>query len=191
MPSHRFFRAVLLALLVSLLATISLSSSSASAFTGEGHVYLGPSAANATALGGWGHWGIGAQLGLVLGLSDFLKLSAGLEGSYHFADRSDPEQPIDPFGVAGAFVGARYALDVFTYVPYVGLAITTFAAGPPTSPDGGGFDLGAKLTLGLDYRFSRFWSFGILADLHASLTEPANFPLYSSVNLHLARHFRW
>lgn len=177
-----------LALLVLASGVVTLPCTSARAFSGEGHVYAGPSAANANALGGFGHWGPGAQLGLVLGLSDFWRFTAGLEGSYHF---EDADEEIPSFAVLGAFIGLRYALDVFTYIPYVGLAVTTFAAGPPTSPDGGGFELGAKLTVGLDYRFSRFWSLGVLADLHASLTEPAEFPLYSSINLQLGYHFRW
>ncbi|MFU8805060.1 MAG: hypothetical protein ACNA8W_14700 [Bradymonadaceae bacterium] len=178
--------------IAALLALLAMPSTSAEAFTGEGHAYAGPSLANANALNGWGHWGPGAQTALVLSLSDFWRLNVGLEGSFHFESaETEDEEAIPSFAVLGAFVGVRYALDVFTYVPYVGLAVTSFLAGPRTTPEGGGFDLGAKLTIGLDYRYTRFWSFGVLADLHASFTEPTEIPVYSSINIHLARHFRW
>lgn len=166
-----------------------LTTRPAHAFSGEAMAWFGPSVANLTASDTGLRWGPGGQLGLQLGLNDFWKLAVGLEGSYHFATTDDDvEVPATP--VTGAFVGARYALDVFTYVPYAGLALTGFLDPPSASATPDGPALGAKLTLGVDWRTSRYWSWGVLVEVHMSFSEPGEIPVYSTANVHLGYHFR-
>ncbi len=159
----------------------------ARALTGEGEAWFGPSLANLNALEGGSNWGPGLQAGALLELTDFWRIAGGLEASYHFADS---EREIPAHFVYGGFLGLRYALDVFQYVPFVGLALTAYPNRPPRTLDQTGFDLGAKLTIGVDWRRSRSWSFGALTEIHLALSEPSEFPIYSTINLHFAYHFR-
>src|SRR5690606_36690547 len=137
----------------------------AHAFSGEATAWYGPSVAYLTASDTGLRWGPGGKLGLQLGLNDFWKLAVGLEGSYHFAGTDDGvEVPATP--ETGAFVGARYELDIFTYVPYAGLVLTGFLDPPLASSTPDGPVLGAKLILGVYWRTCRYWSLAVLAEIH-------------------------
>lgn len=165
---------------------ISHAPRTASALGDSGQLWFGPSFGNLNKLQGGSNWGVGFQIGAQLNINDFWRLVGGLEGSYHF---SDDEREVSAHTVTGAFLGARYALDIFQYVPYLGLAVTAYPTRPPAEPTDSGFAAGAKLTIGVDWRLNRDWSLGALADLHMVLTDPSDFPVYSTVNLNLSYHF--
>jgi hypothetical protein len=158
----------------------------AHASEGYAQTWGGLTAANANQLGDSGQWGAGVQLGFRAGISDFWSFSGGVEGSYHLlgADEAPNSE------VLNLFAGFRYNLDVFQYVPYVGLSVVNFVARPPAAPGDTGALVGGKLTVGVDWRYSREWSLGGMIELHAPLVEPSNFPIYSSAGVNLAYHFR-
>ncbi len=158
----------------------------ASAFGDSGQLWIGPSLGNLNSLQGGSNWGVGFQIGAQLNINDFWRMVGGLEGSYHFSDEA---REVSAHTVTGAFLGARYALDIFQYVPYLGLALTAYPTRPPAEPTDSGFAAGAKLTVGVDWRVNRTWSLGALADLHMVLTDPSAFPVYSIINLNLSYHF--
>jgi hypothetical protein len=89
------------------------------------------------------------------------------------------------------FVGLRYNLDVFAYVPYVAVSMVLHQRGPvadlgerPIST------LGAKASLGLDWRFTRNWSVGGRVELHAVGSSPRQFPAFGTLQGVLSYHFR-
>lgn len=161
-------------------------SNPAKALGDSGQIWIGPSLGNLNALQGGSNWGVGFQFGAQLNLTDFWRLTAGVEGSYHFADDT---REVSAHTVTAAFIGARYALDIFQYVPYLGLALTAYPTRPPAEATDQGFAPGAKLTVGVDWRLNRDWSLGALADLHMILTEPDKFPVYSTLNFNISYHF--
>lgn len=86
--------------------------------------------------------------------------------------------------------GVRYNLDVFTYVPYAGLGITGYIDTPLVDDGPAATNLGAKFIIGVDWRFDRHWSLGFKAELHALATDLGRYPIYSTVGLNVAWHFR-
>lgn len=145
--------------------------------------------ANANAAGDSGQWGPGMQLGVGAGITDFWSVAGGVEGSYHFA-QTDEDAEVPAAQIWGFFGGFRYNLDVFQYVPYVGLSLENFVSRPPNIDGAGGAALGGKLTIGLDWRYARHWSVGGMVELHAPLADPGNFPIYSTLGVNWAYHFR-
>ncbi|AWV89375.1 outer membrane protein with beta-barrel domain [Bradymonas sediminis] len=139
-----------------------------------------------------GQWGAGAQFGFAAGITDFWSIVGGVETSYHLATTSDDDPPEDIPGmqVLGLFAGFRYNVDIFKYVPYVGLAIENFPLGPRPPSATTASRIGAKLSVGLDWRVNRDYSFGALVELHSALDAPADFPIYSTVGVNLSYHFR-
>lgn len=183
-----------LALLVALLFS---SPSWAHAFFSEGHAWAGAGAANinhaAPTASGW--WGPRVDAGVVIQLGDFWRLGADVGASHHFARLETPEAPeesetLGPHTVFSTALGARYALDVFTYVPYVGFSVAFHPMGPPSESAPGGDPFSLRGLLGVDYRHSREFSFGVALDIHGPLLDPASFPHYSGLRLHVAYHFR-
>lgn len=168
-----------------------LTSSPVSAFSAEGQGWVSGGVANlhhaAPTAAGW--WGPSLQLGMTVNINDFWRIGADLGASHHF-QRTIDDEPTGPHTVASAGLEARYAFDVFTYVPYVGLgaAIHPLSAPAETSPDGELASL--RATVGLDYRMSREWSIGGAIQLHAPVTQPTDFPHYSTLRVHLGYHFR-
>ncbi|RDV39275.1 hypothetical protein DV096_01485 [Bradymonadaceae bacterium TMQ3] len=112
-----------------------------------------------------------------------------VSASYH-PSRVEGEDSFDALLVSALALEARYALDVFTYVPYVGVAGVFYPTGPSSERAPTGEVLGLRATLGADYRYSRERSLGIAIDLHAPLTAPQNLPLYGAIRAYLAWHFR-
>ncbi|QDG54474.1 porin family protein [Persicimonas caeni] len=159
----------------------------ASASDGYAQLWGALNLANANAVSDNGQWGPGAQIGARVGITDFWSIVGGVEGSYHFAETEDD---IPSSQVLGLFGGFRYNLDVFQYVPYVGLAIENFVIAPPDAPGVNRAAVGGKFSLGLDWRYSRNWSLGGMIELHAPLTDPGDFPIYSTIGANLAYHFR-
>ncbi len=175
-----------------LVVLVSLASPGiARASQGDLAIWLDTSLANAHAVTDEGpQLGAGAQVGALVGISDFWGLVVGLEGAYHFPVSYD-EDSLDGMSVQGLFAGFRYNLDIFAYVPYVSLAIGEYLPGPPPEPgEAQRPTVGPRLTIGVDWRFDRYWSFGVNADLHALNFSVAPFPNYSTIGVALGYHFR-
>lgn len=135
--------------------------------------------------------GVGSQFGFTLTLTEFLSLSTGLDAAFHFAQDNDTQDPLPSLIVSDVFLGVQYNLDVFTYIPYVGLGLVGYFNAPPTQEDAAGPDLGVKLALGMMYRPGREWSVGGSIDLHSSLTAIGDFALYTLFNVHVSYHWDW
>jgi hypothetical protein len=163
----------------------------ASASDGYAQFWGGLNLANANAASDGAQWGPGAQVGARFGISDFWSIIGGVGGSYHLETEDAPASE-----VLGLFGGFRYNLDVFQYIPYVGLSVENFIFAPPDEPDAEGQTgetrsmVGGKFSVGMDWRYSRNWSVGGMVELHAPLVDPANFPIYSTIGLNVAYHFR-
>ena len=174
------------AVLIGLLVVVA-GAPPAHASEGEAQVWGALALANANAISETGQWGPGAQLGVLAGITDFWSIAGGVEGSYHFLEQGDD---IPASEVVNLFGGFRYNLDIFKYVPYVGLSIVNHILGPPDEPGDTGPVVGAKFTVGLDWRYARHWSAGAMFELHAPLDAPGDFPNYSTLGFNLAYHFR-
>lgn len=164
----------------------------AHASDGYAQTWAGLMLANANDATADGQWGAGVQLGFLAGITDFWSIVGGVETSYHLATSIDGDPPVDvpAIQVLGLFAGFRYNLDIFKYVPYVGLAIENFPLGPRPPDAATTSRIGAKLSVGLDWRVTRAYSFGALIELHAALDAPDEFPAYSTVGLNFSYHFR-
>lgn len=178
---------------VALVAAIAITATPmlAQAFGSEGHAWGGAGAANVNhaAPTAFGWWGPSVRSGLVIHATDFWRLTADAGASHHFGQTIDDE-PAGPHTVVSAALGARYTFDVFTYVPYAELAGVVHPLGAPSTGSPGGELFSARIGLGLDYRMSREWSVGAAVRLHAPVTQPADFPHYSTLHLQAGYHFR-
>lgn len=172
---------------VALLGALVIGPRSAIASDGEARIWGQLGAANAHGVGDDGQWGPTLQLGAAAGITDFWVIAGGIEGSYHFAENADD---IPSHEVVGLFAGFRYNLDIFKYVPYLGLSLVNYFSRPPFSAGDEGGGLGAKLSVGVDWRYDRNWSAGGMIELHAPLSDPADFPIYSTIGINLSYHFR-
>lgn len=137
-------------------------------------------------------FGAGAQALATVGVSDFFALRAGAETAYLFErDFEGADVSAEPLVLQNVFAGLRYNLDIFEYVPYVALSIVMHQQGPPselgTPPRS---TLGAKASIGLDWRMSRYWSVGGRAELHSALSAPSRFPAVGTLQGVLSYHFR-
>jgi len=170
----------------------ALRAAPAEASDGYAQTWAGLMLANANDATPDGQWGAGIQLGFLAGITDFWSIVGGVETSYHLATSIDGDPPIDvpATQVLGLFAGFRYNVDIFKYVPYVGLAIENFPLGPRPPEASAAARIGAKLSVGLDWRFERDYSFGALIELHSALDAPDEFPMYSTVGVNFSYHFR-
>lgn len=170
---------------------LMLTAPPASALKLQGQGWVGAGVANihhaAPTAAGW--WGPSLQTGLVLDLSDFWKLTADAGISHHFPRTVDDDR-LGPHTIISTALGLRYAFDVAIYVPYAGLSVVYQPLGPPSDRFPEGEFLAARATIGVDYRRSRSMSIGAAAELSAPLTQPAEFPLYSTIRAHIGFHFR-
>lgn len=164
----------------------------AQASDGYAQTWGGVMLANANNAAPGGQWGAGVQLGFAAGITDFWSIVGGAETSYHLATSTDADPPVDvpAIQVLGLFAGFRYNVDIFKYVPYVGLALENFPFAPRDAAQTVTSRIGAKLSVGLDWRFDRNYSFGALIELHSALDTPSEFPLYSTVGANFSYHFR-
>jgi hypothetical protein len=188
---HTIFRHLMTALFSCMLLLVWLPS--ADAFPKEGHFWGGAGVANVNhaAPTAFGWWGPRADVGVVFQLNDFWRINADLGASHHFQRTPDEdEDPIGPHTVLSTAIGARYALDVFTYIPYLGLSFVYHPLGPPSSQSPAGDPFSLRATLGVDYRRSRTLSYGAAIEVGAPLLSPADFPHYSGIRIHVGYHFR-
>lgn len=142
--------------------------------------------ANLTTLRSGGVLGPGAQVGVNIGLNDFFALTVDGIASYHFANE---EAEIDASRVFGLAAGLQYNFDIFKYVPFAGVAATAYLDAPLVASVSA--NAGAKLFLGVDWRFHRFWSVGLRGELHALLTDLNTFPVYTLIGLSASYHFKF
>lgn len=162
------------------------------AFALQGQTSVGVGAANTAQIAptAFGFWGPSLRVGGALHLGEFLRVT--LDGQYSFHRGvldAEISEGIDTFHVAALAIGLRYDLDIITYVPYLGLSFVAYPLQVPRTPEAGE-PFGLRATIGLDYRHSRFWSWGGSVELATPLSEPGDFPLYSSLHFHLCYHFR-
>ena len=167
--------------------TVTALPSHAEASKGYARTWLGVMAANVNTASPRGQWGPGFELGFGAGITDFWSIIATAQGSYHLA-LEDEELEAAP--VSSLAAGFRYNLDVFKYVPYLGLAVNTFVVKPSQRDGALRGDISLRGTVGCDWRYDRNWSLGLKIDLHAPLTASGAFPIFSSAGLNLAYHFR-
>lgn len=172
------------------LGTLALAPSDVAASEGEATVWVAADAANASDTTPAGpQFGVGAQTGISFGVSDFWTLNLGTEAAFH-PSVSPGDDQVPSLFVHNLFGGFRYNLDIFTYVPYVKLAAVAYTAAPLVDAGGQRPAVGAKMTVGVDWRFDRNWSLGGMAELHTVSFDVGNFPSYSSVGVRLTHHFR-
>ena len=178
-------------LLAAVFSVLLLPASPAEASEGEVSVWLGSGLANAPAVTDEGpQLGTSGQLGIDFGLSDFWGIDFGTQLAYHFPRDLD-EGRLDPMFLQNIFAGFRYKIDVFTYVPYISLSAVAWPRAPRANPTSGLRPaVGAKGTIGIDWRFSRHWSTGIFAELHTVNFDFGSFPNYNTVGFNVAYHFR-
>jgi hypothetical protein len=138
--------------------------------------------------------GPAGQLGFQLTLSELWSLQLALDLAYPLSStvgQGDDATTLPATLIAGGSAGVLYNLDVFTYIPFLGLALTGWAAAPPISREERGPDLGLKLSLGMLYRPERDWSLGAIIDLHTSLLSLGDFSLASTALVQASYHWDW
>lgn len=166
---------------------VFVSAVSAPAAADDGRLWLELDGANLNTVGEGGIWGPGLQLGGQWNATDFWAVYADLGTSYHFGDE---ELGFRDDLVTAVSVGVRYNLDVFTYVPFVGLGVAGYLDTPLVDDGPANTNLGGKIVVGVDWRFDRSWSAGFKAELHALATDLGRYPVYSTIGLNVAWHFR-
>jgi hypothetical protein len=95
----------------------------------------------------------------------------------------------DGTDIFSASAGISYKIDVFEWVPYVGLFGGYYYFGGLAGPNGErGSTAGASIGVGLDYLVSRSVALGAQVRWHATFTDGLAFPYLSA----LARcEYRW
>lgn len=190
MPHDSVSRTLLAALLVAITTATLVLPSPATASQGDASVWLGAGLSNAPAVNDGPLLGTAGELGVNIDINDFWSLDFGFQSTYHF-DKAFDQATVDGFYAQHLFAGFRYNLDIFTFVPYLGMSAVAFLPGPPrdaaspTQPAVGG-----KLNLGIDWRFARHWSTGLRAELHLLSNSLDRFPSYNVVGWRVTYHFR-
>lgn len=177
-----------------MLLTLLTMSSPAYAGRTESRLWVGAGFNNARPGTSRQQSGPGTQLGLSLTLSDFFSVQMGIDGAYHLADakkEDDAKDDLPDLFVTDAFLGLQYNLDIIQYIPYISVGLVGYLAAPPASDELPAPDLGARLSVGMNWRASRDWSLGAAIDLHSSLTTFSEFNLYTLVNLNVGYHWDW
>ena len=157
----------------------------------EAEVWAGGAAANLSDFE-VGAWGVGGQVGAQWQFDDFWSVFADYTLSYHFErEASEPEAEPIPADVVNALgIGFRYNLDVFTYVPYFGLAAMGYLDSPRVADESLNANAGAKFVLGVDYRWDRAWSLGLVGEIHALVSDLRRYPIYTVFSVNIGYHFR-
>ncbi len=135
---------------------------------------------------GEGQSGLGGAFYLEYQLSDFWGLSAGVADAYH---RSDSKHELPGRNVVSAWIGARYNLDIATYVPFASLSVTGYNASVALRDEEDNVaSAGIKFGLGMDYRKWRSFSVGVETNLHAYSSDLQNYPVYVTTLIRLNYH---
>lgn len=168
------------------LATMAIVALSSPASANEGQFWVGPGVGNLTDFS-VGLWGVGGQAGAQWKFSDFWALTGDYTLTYHFGDDSQ-EIPSDLVNAVG--IGLRYNLDVFTYVPYIGLSAMGYLDAPQVADASLEANAGGKFVVGVDYRYSRSWSIGFSGEIHALLSDLSRYPVFTLMTVHIGYNFR-
>lgn len=120
--------------------------------------------------------GPAAGLHLTYGLSDAFNLL--VEGGWALLQPSTPHGASVPKTLpawgANVDVGVAYVLDVFQWVPYVGLLVGGYDFAGGTIPGSKPY-VGAAIALGLDYRVRPRWTVGVAVRTHM-VTDTTAYP---------------
>jgi hypothetical protein len=176
------------------LALLCLIPASAHAGRTESRLWLGAGTAFVRAGTSDVQWGPAGQLGFQITLTELWSLQLALDTAYPLSTtvgEGDDAVTLPAAPLVGGSVGVIYNLDVFTYIPFIGLAMTGWAAAPPIDRDTRGPDLGLKLSIGMLWRPERDWSLGAVVDLHTSLLAISDFSLASTATLQASYHWDW
>lgn len=124
----------------------------------------------------------------------FHGLFGGLEAMYAFngfwalrggVAHGEHRSKGEAFGVTQATFGARYQLDVFTYVPWIDVSAASYVAGGTDSRDLSG---GVAVGFGFDYLLDPTWSLGFAGRYHQVFGNE-RFPAYVTLGARLG--YRW
>ncbi len=101
-------------------------------------------------------------LGVSYALTDYWQLGLAVTSG------AEVLAPDSPHGLAHVLLDGRFVLDALTWVPFL-----TFGVGAlfREADIGHETDMTAHLGLGVDYRPSRRWSFGLIIRYHFTLTD--------------------
>lgn len=171
-------------ILVTLLLIFSVTT--AEEARAQARISAAATVANLNTLTAGGQTGPGLQLAGLYGFSEFWALSADISGSYHFPNE---EEELDAAMVSVASLQLRYNIDVFQYIPWIAIGAAGYLDRPIVDGAPAQTNLGAKISLGVDYRRSRSTTIGVFAELHALATDLGRFPVYSQAGLLFAYHF--
>jgi hypothetical protein len=190
MPRNRVSRTLLATLFILATAAPLLTPTDAAASQGDASVWLGAGLSNAPAVNDDPLLGTAGELGLNIDINDFWSLDFGFQSTVHFG-RDFDNSSVDGFYAQHLFAGFRYNLDIFTFVPYLGMSAVAFIPGPPPDPASAVQPaVGGKLNIGVDWRFARHWSTGLRAELHLLSSSLDRFPSYNMVGWRVTYHFR-
>jgi hypothetical protein len=134
---------------------------------------------------------IGPALGVhtAYGVSDYFDLHLEILGSQHGG--------VDATRIGSASLGISYKIDVFQWIPYVGVSAGAYYYDGTPGPHGEhGFEPGASVGGGLDYLFSRSFSMGAALRQHSSFRGGLSFsPCWAGVcaalTILLRAEYRW
>lgn len=138
--------------------------------------------------------GVGGGIEVSYAFNAFWSLAAGGFFGRHFEDVVEPDDPEDEpkifsdTTVINVWLGPKYALDVFTVIPYLSLAPEVLVTDGELQDDQSEVDFGLRWTLGFDYRPTRTWSVGFEANYHSFLRQPLDYPIYITTMVRVSFH---
>jgi hypothetical protein len=141
---------------------------------------------------GTGQDGMTTGLEVNTSLSPFWSIFSGGNFSHHFqhqhVDSDDTTKTIDVTDIITYWIGARYALDLFIIVPYLGLApaVIHTLGDPPVELNSTEFAL--RGTFGFDYRPEPHFSVGLELSSYTFFRDFLSAPDYMTAVLRLSWH---
>lgn len=134
-------------------------------------------------------WHAGARAGFATLLRRGTGPALGVHAAYGLSDMFDVHVEgllsrhggSDGTDVASAVAGLVYKIDVFEWVPYVGVVGGYYHFGGSIGPDGErGGRAGAAVQAGIDYLASRELAFNVDVRWHTAFAEGLKMPLFSA-----------
>ncbi len=177
-----------------LLATLALLPTSTAHASWESRAWLGAGAYISQAGTRSTQLGPGAQLGFQLQLNDFLGVIASADTSLQLPsalEDTDPPAELPMALVTATSIGLLYQFDVIQYVPYLGVSAVFYPLSPPVTAPSPPALLGAKVSVGLQWRLNREWSTAAQIELHTPFSTFGDFSLYTVAGINLGYHWRW